>query len=52
MLVEEKKENQREEQQGYVPRPAWQVWGARHALVLFVLVVIYQFLAIATGGMG
>ena len=50
--MEDKKENQEEEQQVYVPRPAWQVWAARVALVLFILVVIYQFLAIATGGMG
>ena len=33
-----------------VPRPAWQVWGARVALVLFILFVIYQILSIATGG--
>ena len=39
------------ENEGYVPRPAWQVWGARAALVLFILFVIYQLLAIATGGL-
>ena len=50
--MEEKKQIQTEEQTGYVPRPAWQVWAARFALVLVILVVIYQFLAIATGGMG
>ena len=37
-------------QEGYVPRPAWQVWAARAALVLFVLFVIYQLLQIAGGG--
>ena len=52
LFVEDKKENQLPEEQGYVPRPAWQVWAARIALVLFIFVVIYQFLAIATGGMG
>ena len=48
--MEDKNENL-EEQQGYVPRPAWQVWMARSGLVLFVLIVIYQILSIATGGM-
>ena len=45
-------EPEQEPKQVYVPRPAWQVWAARIALVLFIFVVIYQFLAIATGGMG
>jgi len=49
--VEDKKENRTEEQQGYVPRPMWQVWAARVALVLFILIVIYQFMAMVTGGM-
>ena len=39
-----------EKQEGYVPRPAWQVWGARIGLVLFILFVIYQILIIAKGG--
>ena len=39
-----------EEESGYVPRPAWQVWGARVCLVFFILFVIYQILSIATGG--
>ena len=50
--MEDKKENQMPEEQGYVPRPAWQVWGARIGLVLFIFVVIYQFMAMVTGGMG
>ena len=45
-------ENRKEEQQEqYVPRPMWQVWLARVGLVLFILFVIYQYLAIARGGM-
>ena len=36
---------------GYVPRPAWQVWGARIALVLFILFVIWQIMNIAGGGL-
>ena len=36
---------------GYVPRPAWQVWLARVALVLFLLIVVGQILRIARGGL-
>ena len=38
-------------EEGYVPRPAWQVWGARIGLVIFILFVIYQIISIATGGL-
>ena len=40
-----------EEQEGYTPRPMWQVWGARIALVLFLIFVAYQILTIARGGL-
>lgn len=40
-----------EQQEGYVPRPAWQVWGARVGLVLFILFVIWQIMSIAKGGL-
>ena len=40
-----------EETTGYVPRPAWQVWAARVALVLFIIIVIGQILRIARGGL-
>ena len=43
-------ENQQPEDRGYAPRPAGQVWAARVALVLFILVVTYQILSIAGGG--
>ena len=46
--MDEMKENQ---EQLYTPRPAWQVWCARVALVLVILFMIYQILSIATGGM-
>ena len=36
--MEERNEKELPREQGYVPRPAWQVWGARVALVLFILV--------------
>ncbi len=37
-------------EEGYIPRPAWQVWAARIGLILFVGFVIYQLLSIAGGG--
>ena len=49
--MEEKRENENlRPEEGYVPRPRWQVWAARVGLVLMILFVIYQLLAIATGG--
>ena len=51
--MDEMKDNQlpEEEQQGYTPRPAHQIWAARIGLVLVILFVIYQLLSIATGGL-
>ena len=55
--MEENRENQELEQvaepphEGYVPRPAWQVWSARVGLVLFILFVIYQLFNLAGGGL-
>ena len=40
-----------ENQEGYTPRPLWQVWLARVGLVLFILFVIYQYIAISRGGL-
>lgn len=48
--VEEKEELEPQES-GYSPRPAWQLWAARIGLVLFILVVIYEYLSIARGGL-
>ena len=39
-----------EQEQGYTPRPAWQVWAARIGLVVFIGIVIAQILQLA--GMG
>lgn len=49
--MEEKKEFEEQPQEGYVPRPAWQVWAARLGVVLMILFVIYQILSIARGGL-
>ena len=37
-------------EEGYVPRPAWQVWGARVAVVLVVVLVAMYYITIACGG--
>ena len=42
--------NPDQERDVYVPRPKWQVWAARVGLVLFLLVVVYQYLMIVRGG--
>ena len=33
----------------YLPRPAWQIWGARIALVLFIIVMLSRILRMAQG---
>lgn len=38
-------------EEGYVPRPAWQVWMARVGLVLFILVVILYYLNMMRSGL-
>ena len=48
MIENEVKFMEQEEKQ---PRPAWQIWGARVGLVIFILFVIYQYLCILRGGM-
>lgn len=34
----------------YIPRPRWQVWGARILLVLFIILVILYYINISRGG--
>ena len=50
-MEKQPQETAAEEQNHYVPRPAWQVWCARVALVLFIIIVIGQILRIARGGL-
>ena len=35
--MDEQQIQQEVQEEGYVPRPWWQVWGARIALVVFIL---------------
>ena len=39
------------EEEVFAPRPRWQVWGARVALVIFLILVALQLLQIAGGGL-
>ena len=38
------------EENAYKPRPKWQVWAARIALVVFIIIVIMSYIRIARGG--
>ena len=49
--IEKQPQEAQEETNGYTPRPAWQVWCARVALVIFIIIVIGQILRIARGGL-
>ena len=50
-MEKQPQETAAEETNSYVPRPAWQVWCARVALVIFIIIVIGQILRIARGGL-
>mgnify|MGYP003319966285 FL=1 len=41
--MEENEILQEEPCEGYVPRPRWQVWGARLALVVFLVGLILYY---------
>jgi len=38
------------QQPGYLPRPAWQVWGARILLVIFIILLICYYGTMLGGG--
>lgn len=40
-----------EEESGYTPRPAWQVWGARIGVVIMIVAFLLYCYQIATGGL-
>ena len=48
--MENQNENMAPEQEGYAPRPPWQVWAARIGLVIFIGFVILQIVQIAGAG--
>lgn len=40
-----------QEQPAYTPRPKWQVWTARAALVIFLILILAYYINIARGGL-
>jgi len=48
--VEEQPVEEQEVRQGYVPRPAWQVWAARVGVVIMIVSFLLYCYHIATGG--
>ena len=38
-------------EEGYVPRPAWQVWAARIGLALFIGYLIFYYSRMLGGGL-
>ena len=48
--MEQENQEQLQETPVYVPRPRWQVWGARIALAVFVVVLILYYINISRGG--
>ena len=38
-------------EEGYAPRPKWQVWAARIGLALFILTLIAYYLNVFRGGL-
>ena len=49
--MEMNEEQEQPKEEGYEPRPAWQVWAARIGLVLFLLLVAGQIVNIDRGGL-
>ena len=44
-------EQEEDNQAQMTPRPAWQRWAAGAGLVIFILLVVYQYLCILRGGL-
>ena len=47
--MDEHTESPTPEEEGYTPRPAWQVWAARVGVGVMLLFVIYQYIVVARG---
>ena len=50
-MEKERIDTPEEEQEVYEPRPVWQVWAARVALVIFVVLIIMYYINISRGGL-
>ena len=42
---------EQEPKKGYIPRPAWQVWGARIGLVIVIIAIILYYWNMVNGGL-
>ena len=49
-MEQENMENIPEVEEKYVPRPWWQIWGARIGLAVFIVFLIMYYLLIFRGG--
>ena len=49
-MCEETTETNLPEEEGYVPRPRWQVWAARIGLVVFVAFLVMYYILFFRGG--
>lgn len=49
--MEEERIETPQQESDYTPRPAWQVWGARIGLVVFLAFVLMYYVNIARGGL-
>ena len=49
--MDEQRNDNLEQESGYSPRPAWQVWAARIGLVIVIISIILYYWHIASGGM-
>jgi len=49
--MDQEKDLQQPREEGYVPRPKWQIWAARVGLVIFIILVIAQILQLAGAGL-
>jgi len=50
-MEEERMDQIPEEENAYQPRPKWQVWLARFALVVFLALIAMYYVNIARGGL-
>ena len=50
MDEQRKTEVEETQESGYTPRPAWQVWGARIGLVVFILFLVMYYALFFRGG--
>ena len=51
MDEQRKEELQETQQSGYIPRPSWQVWGARIGLAVFLILLVLYYLNVFRGGL-